>query len=247
MSDISSSKTLAAGTVDREIPLREAIGVFCDPELERRWHRAKAQPVYYIGPQRVWATGEIHQVKRRDPAAEAVQASAWSAREADFRNRLRDGELEATGIPYPAADGRRTQIPGELWSVLRVDWRRAMVWDGLAQKPAPGDQVWRDVRVRPHEPRTMPHDAHHGPKSGAQPYRTGLPGRPTSWHLAEQECHRRWAAGERHPTVTAWAVSLSKWLTETHPEASPLSVQSLRNRLAPLLGELRAGARTRPE
>jgi hypothetical protein len=33
----------------------------------------------------------------------------------------------------------------------------------------------------------------------APPYRTGLPGKPTSWHLVEAECRRRHNDGERHP------------------------------------------------
>jgi hypothetical protein len=164
VSDASSAKAYAASTVHTETPLQEAFGVFCDPQLVRRWHEAKARRVYYIGPQRIWATGEIHQVKRRDPAAEAAQAAASGALVADFRSRLRNGELEATGIPHPSADGRRAPIPAALWAVLKIDWRRGIVWDGLAQKPPQGDQIWRDLRVRRKEP--APDDVHRGSDAG---------------------------------------------------------------------------------
>lgn len=96
-------------------------------------------------------------------------------------------------------------------------------------------------------PTTPPAAAGDAPQMAAQPYRTGMPGRPTSWYLAERECRRRWAAGERYPATAVWADLLSKWLAETHPDAPPQSVKALRNHLARLLSDLHAGTVTRSE
>jgi hypothetical protein len=49
---------------------------------------------------------------------------------------------------------------------------------------------------------------------------TGLPGRPTkSNEMLEDECRRRFRAGERHDTVTAWARELPAWFAKEHPAA----------------------------
>jgi hypothetical protein len=77
-------------------------------------------------------------------------------------------------------------------------------------------------------------------------HRTGLAGKPTSWHLIETECRRRYAEGERHPgkigeSPTEWARVLIKWFKLEHPRAAPVTEKALTNRLSPLLRELRSG------
>jgi hypothetical protein len=71
--------------------------------------------------------------------------------------------------------------------------------------------------------------------------RTGLAGRPTSWHLIEAECRHRFAAGERYSKTVEWAKVLQKWLPSAHPEAPPPQLKTLTNKLTPLLRELRNG------
>jgi hypothetical protein len=76
-------------------------------------------------------------------------------------------------------------------------------------------------------------------------YRTGLPGRPTSWHLIEAECQRRFTAGERHPGKTGespaeWARELSTWLGTAHPSAPQVVPKTLSNKLGGLLRKLEA-------
>jgi hypothetical protein len=71
-------------------------------------------------------------------------------------------------------------------------------------------------------------------------YRTGLPGKPTSWHLIEVEVRRRYGEGERHPgklgeSAAEWARVMIGWLTDEHKDAPPAKPKTLRNRLAPLL------------
>ena len=74
-------------------------------------------------------------------------------------------------------------------------------------------------------------------------YRTGLAGKPTSWHLVEMECRRRWQAGERHPgsigeSRSDWARSLLEWLEREHPSAPRPTEKTLKSKLAGLLREL---------
>jgi hypothetical protein len=78
----------------------------------------------------------------------------------------------------------------------------------------------------------------------AQAYRTGLPGKPTSWRLIAGECRRRYTKGERYPTRAAWARILIDWLGSEHPSAplpTPKTLAS--NKLPALLRELEASAR----
>jgi hypothetical protein len=84
-------------------------------------------------------------------------------------------------------------------------------------------------------------------------YRTGLPGKPTTWHLLEAECRRRYADGERHPNESTgrespseWATILIAWLQSTHPIVAPAAPKTLTNRLSVLLRELQAGVRLKP-
>jgi hypothetical protein len=74
-------------------------------------------------------------------------------------------------------------------------------------------------------------------------YRTGLAGKPTSWHLIEAECRRRWQAGERYPgkigeTRSDWARILIEWLKRKHPSAPRPTEKTLKSKLAGLLREL---------
>jgi hypothetical protein len=81
-------------------------------------------------------------------------------------------------------------------------------------------------------------------------YRTGLPGKPTSWHLIEPECRRCWEAGERHPndrtgreSPSEWARVLIAWLRSKHPTAPIPTPKTAGNKLSELLRELAATAR----
>ncbi len=75
-------------------------------------------------------------------------------------------------------------------------------------------------------------------------YKTGVAGKPTSWHLVEAEVRRRWNSGEGHERSTIeWAREMDQWLTQSHPSAPPLKEKSLKNHLAPLLREISAGVK----
>lgn len=79
-------------------------------------------------------------------------------------------------------------------------------------------------------------------------YRTGLPGKPTSWHLIEAECRRRWQAGERSPgnvgeSRSEWARILLGWLEREHPGAPRPTEKTVKSKLAGLFRELARSAR----
>ena len=74
-------------------------------------------------------------------------------------------------------------------------------------------------------------------------YRTGLAGKPTSWHLVQAQCRCRWQAGERHPgkvgeSRSDWARILLEWLKREHPSAPRPTEKTLKSKLAGLLREL---------
>jgi hypothetical protein len=78
-------------------------------------------------------------------------------------------------------------------------------------------------------------------------YRTGLVGKPTTWHLLESECRRRYAGGERHTnektggeSPSEWATILIAWLQSAHPTAASPTPKTVTNRLSPLLRTLGA-------
>jgi hypothetical protein len=88
------------------------------------------------------------------------------------------------------------------------------------------------LKVWPAEP------APASPEEQRAPVRTGLAGRPTSWHLIEPECRRRYANGERYPTRKKWALVLIDWLIQCHPAAARPEGKTLTNKLPGLLREL---------
>jgi hypothetical protein len=72
-------------------------------------------------------------------------------------------------------------------------------------------------------------------------YRTGLPGRPSTWWLVEGEVRRRFSLDDQAPKKTAeWARVMLEWLRREHPNAPPVTEKTLRNKLAGLLRQLKA-------
>jgi hypothetical protein len=76
------------------------------------------------------------------------------------------------------------------------------------------------------------------PASEPPPYKTGLPGRPTSWHLVEAEVRRRFTPSQPPKTTAEWAREMREWLQLMHPNAPLPKEKALTNRLAGLLRRL---------
>jgi len=73
-------------------------------------------------------------------------------------------------------------------------------------------------------------------------YKTGLPGRPTSWHLIEAEVRNNSQKYVGMKTAEV-ARSMRSWIQSEHCNASPPTIKTLTNRLPELLQKLR----TKPE
>jgi hypothetical protein len=142
------------------------------------------------------------------------------------------GCLNFAGVHYddeaPVVDLKRFAA----WAVA-IGWELPGELAHLAAV-APADPV---VDVRGEEDQTA---------TEGKIYRTGLAGRPSSWHFIEAECRKRWAARERHPnqhgdeSPSEWASILKSWFQTEHPEAVQPKQKTLTNRLSQLLHELRS-------
>ena len=62
-------------------------------------------------------------------------------------------------------------------------------------------------------------------------YRSGLPGRPSSKHLIEQEFRRRASANECKSTLSAEARELHEWLKKEYPDAPPATPKTITNNI----------------
>jgi hypothetical protein len=119
-------------------------------------------------------------------------------------------------------------------------WAAALGWElpGELAEPASGAPAGPVLDV----PGEVDQTDHEG-----EIYRTGLAGRPTSWHLIEAECRKRWVARERHPNqqgvegVSLSASVLGSWLQREHPNAVQSKQKTLSNKLSLLLCELASG------
>jgi hypothetical protein len=142
------------------------------------------------------------------------------------------------------ADGDRTSMFAEdvvPSGLLRGHWRVRDTQDG-EEWVRSIDPLGREV-VEP----TYNRPRFAAAKKPVVAERTGTAGRPTSWHLVEAECRRRYAAGDRQPgkygeSPTAWARVLIPWLSEYHPTVPPLGKNAARNKLSRLLRGLEKGA-----
>ena len=159
----------------------------------------------------------------------------------ELRSALYDGAVSAIG-DLKTADGalQAVRIPSAAWGPgARIEKLVS------ALTPPHGGATYLNVR----HPLTDLHkiwpEAQPRPEDVAIPpaFRTGLPGRPTSWHLIEAECRKRYAAGERHPgrgdeSRAEWARTLIKWLKSTHEGATIPTEKAVRNKLPEVLREL---------
>jgi hypothetical protein len=58
-----------------------------------------------------------------------------------------------------------------------------------------------------------------------------IPGHKTSQHLIEGEAYRRIMSGEAPQTLAAFAQQLLDWFRETHPTASPLTLNAVEDQI----------------
>lgn len=94
---------------------------------------------------------------------------------------------------------------------------------------AAGNSV-ADSPAEPHSPQIAPERE----ADGITTYSTGLPGRPTSRSLYENEFRRRVRAGENCGSLTAESEALADWLQWKHPKAAPATAKTIRENLRPI-------------
>ena len=70
-----------------------------------------------------------------------------------------------------------------------------------------------------------------GKSQKADPYRTGLPGRPGIKHLILQEFLKRVESRKVLSTLNEQAQALQAWASQAHPEAPPASIGTIRNHI----------------
>lgn len=123
-----------------------------------------------------------------------------------------DGMVE----PAPDADGNTA-----LGDILRP---RGPYYRGVTFDAAEVRRVW------PQNP------AGTAPET-SQSYRTGAEGRPSSKNLVVAQYERRTAVGNRGPSLRSDAEALRAWLCDTHPEAPPMTIGTIENRIRRLRRE----------
>jgi hypothetical protein len=190
--------------------------------------------------------GDLHSWARPNGTGDAVQI----------------GSLEWIGLRLRSLDGRDIAIPVDAeHNPLPLPYSHAEYLNG-AVPGASTPRAWPDplfaaedaMRFWPSkdaDPLTQTGAPHPAEAAETRVYQTGLAGRPTSWHLVEQECRDRYAAGERYlgklgvgESTAEWAQVLRQWLAIQHPKAPQLKGKTFTNRLAGLLRELQSGSDT---
>jgi hypothetical protein len=68
-------------------------------------------------------------------------------------------------------------------------------------------------------------------ETAVDPYRSGMPGRPTISHLIKGEFERRRDANITERTLEGEAAALASWARDTHPNAKTPSVKTIQNQI----------------
>lgn len=138
----------------------------------------------------------------------------------------------------------RQEVPAQYWGG-QIDWARSRIgrYDLVRLDRSEIDRWLGATKEPPPATETGESNARHGAKvpSGEEniiSLHTGLPGKPTAWHLIEAECRRRYTAGERHDKKAEWARALRAWVVSAHPGVAGPTEKTIANRLTDLLREL---------
>jgi len=157
------------------------------------------------------------------------------------REAIQEGLAQGSwlGFGYPAPDAELQLIMRRYWHFLELDWDRSSAQGhGLAffgiqfVLPTRLDDVraelpprWRNLG----KPKAK--EASRPDKPEVDPYRSGLPGRPTIGHLIAAEFTRRADAGEVETLLSLEAVVLHEWAKRTHPSAKAPTAHTIENQI----------------
>ena len=188
------------------LTIQEAIARFSDAEM---WsaHRAAGRKIPRFAPAIVGSLRhrELKQDRQR------LKCLGWKLRHA-FQDKLQRGELFAYGYSIPRSpDDARVRVPADLWhDRAKINWETSSISaDGLE---------FVSVRILEKD-RPVP----------VNPYRTGLPGKPSIRHLILGELERRVKAGNLKPILAHEAKALREWAESTHPKAPTPGVRAIEN------------------
>jgi hypothetical protein len=188
------------------IELGEALLDSSEPELRKEYDRLKG----YDFP-----GGSI---------SESSESPKWQFRriaekmESAFLERLRNGEFLATGYDTRSLAGAApTAIASDRWRVLVPNFEHS-----TASGPGisiVGIRIFKAVKILNSDLRP------------AEPYRTGMVGRPSIRHLIIPEFERRALVGEAFESLSEEARELNHWASELHPEAPTPSPRVIENHI----------------
>ncbi len=214
--------------------LREAIQHFSDPEQWEEFSRLQReapkgpiafQSVYVYGDEARNRNFRASLLKRQRLLAEAAEKAVLSA----FRENLECGDLVAVGMfVRPKLSLEPEVVSRFLWSSLtpnfgassaenediRVTAIRIYTADSIAALGASQPEAAQDASTE-----------------GVEPYRTGLPGRPTAAHLVRGEFLQRADHGSSERTLSAEARALRAWLEREHPGIPLPSHRTIENHI----------------
>lgn len=154
----------------------------------------------------------------------------------DLREKLRRGELIASGIALPLTEtSRRRDIRPELWPLLRFTSRFQMVTNGGLRY----DQILiRDGSTIRHEAPAKRQDAS---RPQVLPRRASRPaGRPSLMPEIEAELRRRAAVGLIETSSLREAEALAAWAEQQFADAHVPQPKSIQKKLGRLYQELKA-------
>ena len=148
--------------------------------------------------------GKVESRFRGSDPLDPIESNSW-AHAIFFRDRLVSFSGSLAGVPAPGWEPPRFSIEVKREDVTRI-WPNQSSHDNDALSSIVSETT----------------------------YTTGGQGRPTSRHLVEPEAKRRIAAGELPESLAGFANSLSRWLSETHPTAAPMTPKTIENRIRQL-------------
>lgn len=215
---MGESRRLRVGTGDDWIPIGTGLSLIIEAEVSRTWGGASALMRQALIEGRVRAAYADLGAPNLVPERE-ISLAHW-------RDNAPFAATWIIGTTQP--DGA---IDAELVVIELSDFK-----DWLAE---------RSPNATESAAHTVSRDVESMQASG-EIYSTGLPGRPSSWSLIEDEFKRRWTAGERHKVTgddgrelaREWASVLRSWLNSEHPKAAKPTEKTIRNKLGPILRKL---------
>jgi len=142
--------------------------------------------------------------------------------QANLMNKLQTGECVARG--YDVSDSvaaPAVTIPAEKWQFLEPNFEESSASEG-------GFSV---VGIKIFKPDLSVSRSNINESVGVNPYKTGLPGRPTIKHLINPELDRRASAGETRLTLEEEAKALQEWIASEHPDAPIPALQTIKNHI----------------